>query len=1139
MSAWTRTSPASSRLSVARATLPAGALELASHAAVPVAVDPGFLHLLRVNFFLDPPAVLGYPVEAELLTSPLFRELGDGLYEIDPALRDRLLVSLLTRFGNARLTRVATLLEQYTDHGAPWRALPELEHAQRLTALSIIEPSRATEWLDQAQRVPAGDGQLGREWFVAMRDRLEQQPPVSANLNQELADVLGRARAGTEDGRIAAVHQLGQLGLLPGADVATIARALHELADGTPPPVAAVVRDVLDTLVLLVPAPSVTGDERDATAQHQDEVSLPDLLGIRDVRHPDLRRLRRRRGVRDRLRAPIGVGPGREPVELDLKEPAQEGMGPHGLVVGATGSGKSELLRTIVLGLAATHSPDLLNVVLVDFWSGAVFAPLAGLPHVAAVVTGLGEVPALLDRLAEALTGELVRRQELLRRAGNFVSVRDYEEARTRGDRLAPLPSLLIVCDEFTELLTAKPDFIEVFVQIGRVGRSLGVHLLLASQRLEEGPLRGLDGYLSYRIGLRTFTAHESRMVLGVPDAHDLGRPGDGYLRAGTDPLVRFKAAYVSGPYHAPAPRSWEDVLSAPGRPRRPPTVAEVLVDALAGQGPPAHQIWLPPLTASPSVDALAGPLAVYPARGLTVQDVLLRGALRVPVGLADKPYEQRQDVLWLDLYGGNGHVAVVGGPGSGKSTALRTLITSLALSHTPAEVQVYCLDLGGGQLSTLRGLPHVGGVAGRADSAAIRRTVGEMATLLDNRRRSFPAAGTDMAAYRRRLAVGTVDDPFGDVFLVVDGWDRLRSEYDDLEQALTLIALHGLPCGIHLVAATGRWTDLRSVIRDSFGTRLELRLRDPGDSAISRRAAANVPTARPGHGITSDALHFLIAPPAPVDGDPADLVDRVAAAWAGPPAPRVRMLPAVVPFSAIEDVRDEGRPWALPIGLAEADLRPVTVDFEADPHVLVFGDAGSGKSTFLRLLATTIAARFTPAQARLVIVDYRRSLLDAVPTEHLLSYCGSSTQTSDLQEVAHAMRNRLPGPDVTPEQLRDRSWWRGPECFVLVDDYELVAMSSANPLAPLVDLLPAARDIGLHLILTRRGGGAARAMYEPVIQRLRELAGPGLILSGEPGEGGLLGNVRPSTQPPGRGWLVTQGDGARLVQLALPPDAP
>ncbi|GAA3042342.1 hypothetical protein GCM10020000_21610 [Streptomyces olivoverticillatus] len=279
-------------------------------------------------------------------------------------------------------------------------------------------------------------------------------------------------------------------------------------------------------------------------------LDFADLLGLGDPAAVDVATAWRPRTAAERLRVPIGVGEDGTPVMLDLKEAAQDGMGPHGLCVGATGSGKSELLRTLVLGLAVTHSSETLNFVLADFKGGATFAGMAELPHVAAVITNLADDLTLVDRMRDSITGELQRRQELLRAAGNYANLGDYEKARAAGAPLEPLASLVLVIDEFSELLTAKPDFIDMFIQIGRIGRSLGVHLLLASQRLEEGRLRGLDTYLSYRIGLRTFSAAESRTALGVPDAYHLPSvPGSGYLKFGTDEMTRFKAAYVSADY--------------------------------------------------------------------------------------------------------------------------------------------------------------------------------------------------------------------------------------------------------------------------------------------------------------------------------------------------------------------------------------------------------------------------------------------------------------------------------------------------------------------------------------------------------------------------------------------------------------
>ncbi|MBL7254444.1 type VII secretion protein EccCa [Paractinoplanes lichenicola] len=902
------------------------------------------------------------------------------------------------------------------------------------------------------------------------------------------------------------------------------------------------------------------------------EMGLSDLLGIGDPETFSVAQAWMPRPNRDKLRVPIGVGADGAPVELDLKESAQDGMGPHGLLIGATGSGKSELLRTLVLALATTHSSETLNFVLIDFKGGATFASLDRLPHTAAVITNLADELPLVDRMVDAIDGEMIRRQEVLRKAGNYASLRDYEKARAGGAALPPLPSLLVICDEFSELLSAKPDFIDLFVQIGRLGRSLGVHLLLASQRLEEGRLRGLDTHLSYRVGLRTFSALESRAVLGVPDAYELPRsPGHGYLKFGTEPLLRFKAAYVSGPLpkartraaaggagaepqvlsystrYVPAPKPVKPIEPKPEEIPAGESVLDVTVDRLGGQGPPAHQVWLPPLTQSAALDELLGPVVADSARGLAFANPELHGALQVPIAMVDKPREQLRDVMWLQLAGAAGHVAVVGSTLSGKSTALRSMVCGLALTHTPAEVQVYCLDFGGGALGTLRDLPHVGGVSGRLDTVGVRRTVGEISTLLAEREARFGAMGIDsMASYRRRRANTASqagdNDPFGDVFLVVDGWSTLRKEYEELESVVTDIATRGLSYGIHVVAATSRWMDFRPAIRDLFGSRLELRLGDPSDSTVNRRAAMTVPE-KPGRGIIEHPtdkqkfLHLLtVRPELSTLADTSDLVKEIAANWHGAPAPRVRLLPAVVPYADLDLSRSSG--LRLPIGISEADLQPVEIDFASDPHFLLFGDAECGKSTFLRGVATTITQRFAPEEARIILVDYRRSLMDLPETDHRIGYGIQAQKTLELmQSVAGYMERRLPGPDVTAQQLRERSWWTGPELFVLVDDYDLVVAGPTNPLTPLLEYLPQARDVGLHLILTRRAGGAGRSLYEPIIQRLRELSAPGLVMSGPADEGALVGPVRPTPMPPGRGRLVTRREGVRLIQLAhLPP---
>ncbi|MEV7189914.1 type VII secretion protein EccCa [Kitasatospora sp. NPDC093102] len=901
---------------------------------------------------------------------------------------------------------------------------------------------------------------------------------------------------------------------------------------------------------------------------------LTDLLGIDDANTFDPQSLWATRSPWDKLKVPIGLSHDGTPVELDIKESAQGGMGPHGMLIGATGSGKSELLRTLVLALAVTHNSEVLNFVLVDFKGGATFLGLDQLPHTSAVITNLADELPLVDRMQSALHGEMVRRQELLRRTG-YSSLADYERARASGTVLDPLPTLFVVVDEFSEMLSIRREMMELFVMIGRLGRSLGVHLLLASQRLEEGRIHQLESHLSYRIGLRTFSASESRSVLGVPDAYELPPvPGSGFLKTGTSTLTRFKAAYVSGPYkgstrHRSTPDAaaavrqqiveyGTDRLEDPAEARL--AVAEeretapepeaqsnealmtILLDKLRDAGPAARQVWLPPLTDSPGLDGVLPPVEPHPDHGLSVIDSPERGRLRVPLGLVDLPFEGVRELLVADLAGGAGHVGVVGGPHSGKSTFVRTLILSLALTHTPREVQFYCLDFGGGALSTLGKLPHVGSVAGRREADRVTRTLAELAGLMAMRERLFTEHGIDsMETYRKRRGEAWAqEDPFGDVFLVIDGWYTFRQEFDALEGILGQISNRGLSYGIHIIVASTRWSEIRPWLRDMLGTRFELRLGDPVDSEVNARLAALVPE-QPGRGLTRQGMHFVAAVPR-IDGGVGPegmseasqaLVEQITEEWAGPKAPPVRMLPDVLTADSLPVADGDLR---VPVGLEQQGLNVVCHDFREDAHLLVFGDTESGKTNLLRVVARAIEQRYGPDEARVVLADYRRDLVDSVPEHRRAGYAVSGASLGQVaRDIAEVLKERLPGPDITPEQLARRDWWSGPRYFVLVDDYELVSGSiSDQPLAPLYDLLPQGANIGLHLVIARSSAGANRAMADRVLRSIWDLGSPALMLSCKPDEGAFLGMVKPKLLPLGRVQWITRRRSVHIVQTAL-----
>ncbi|MFI7336927.1 type VII secretion protein EccCa [Streptomyces sp. NPDC050085] len=903
-------------------------------------------------------------------------------------------------------------------------------------------------------------------------------------------------------------------------------------------------------------APYRLGAAARAERPLQEDMELTDLLGIRDLHAAETSELHRPRSAGERMRVPIGVGADGTHIHLDLKESAQGGMGPHGMLIGATGSGKSELLRTLVLALALTHSSETLNFVLTDFKGGATFLDLDRLPHTSAVITNLADEAALVERMKDALHGELIRRQELLRTAGNYSSVREYEEARAKGADLAPLPTLFVVVDEFSELLAAHRDFLDLFVMIGRLGRSLSVHLLLASQRLDEGRIHQLEGHLSYRIALRTFSAMESRGVLGVPDAYELPpQPGSGLLKNDVGALTRFKAAYVSGTYRVARPAVRQAVVAGQVVPFEAgwvpprvlptaepegesgeqeeqtsgPSLLALAVGKLENSGPPAHQVWLAPLGEPPTLDLLLPPPGAPGGTFLTV-----------PVGVIDRPFDQRRDELVADLSGAGGHIGIAGGPQSGKSTLVRTLITALALTHTPRDVQFYCLDFGGGTLTSLAGLPHVGGVTGRLDPERMARTIAEVTGVITHRELLFAERGVEsMADFRRRRAAGEFpDEAHGDVFLVVDGWNTIRQDFMDLAPTFNLIASRGLNFGVHLIVASGRWMEITSALRDQLGTRFELRLGDPVDSMINMRAAATVPGV-PGRGLTAEKLHFLTALPR-TDGDPrADtlaegvsaLVREVAAGWDGPGAPPVRMLPTRLPASELPAADGDLR---VPLGLEDQQLDVFRHDFEEHPHLVVVGDVETGKTNLLAHLADGIRARYGPDEARILLVDYRRGLSEAVSDTHRLGYAtGSALLGQMIEGVARAMKERVPGPDVAPARLKLRDWWSGPRLFILVDDHELVStggMGSPDPFARLHEFLAQADEIGLHVVVARSANGSGRAMMsDQLLRRMVEANTPVLLMSCPPSEGQVVPGTKPRILPAGRGLYITR---RRTVQI-------
>ncbi|WP_081512272.1 type VII secretion protein EccCa [Nocardia donostiensis] len=1129
----------------------------------------------------------GMPVAINLLSAPLVGIEGDP--DAAVALVRAMLAEIVVLHGPDQVAIAAVLSDPDAPHWAWLKWLPHTQHASDTDAIGSSRMVYRTV-AELRAKVLAG---LNRGPFSA-----NSEPALDRKHFVLLVDVGGAANERDISGidgctwlRLgSAEHSLPRaLKFTVGDD-----RTLNEITSrGTRrvgvadamsvPSVTALSRSIspyrLSTVVEAVAAEQASGG-----------TSWEEMIGIADPGdiRVDLQWPRRRDSDRNRLNIPFGHDPAGQIVYLDIKESAEEGMGPHGMCIGATGSGKSEFLRTLVLSAIAQHSPDVLNLLLVDFKGGATFLGFDRLSHVTAVVTNMEEEADLVTRMEDVINGEMARRQRILREAGNFANVADYERAREQGAQLDPLPTLLIVLDEFAELLEQHPGFAKLFVAIGRLGRSLRIHLLLSSQKVPANRMGELEAHLSYRIALRTNQTSDSRDAIGTADAYHLPKkPGAGYLRVGAGDLQRFQAAYVGGPYVPPTQTSSVSAQRArrPGGGYRPPqtftaayipemrpapvveqvrtvepevntegepvTVMETVLQQFTRHGRPAHKMWLPPLNTPPTLDRLVA--SVQP------------GALQVPVAIVDKPRQQRQDVWAVDLSGAGGHMAVIGGPQSGKSTALQTLVMSAALTHTPEQVQFYCLDFSGG-LSGLRGLPHVGSIGATRDGDRIRRTFALINNLLQLRQNLFAELGIDsMRDFRRRRAAPETSaelsargDIYGDVFLVIDGWDvgftPTGPYYDDYFSSVEALAVQGINYGLHLVISSSRWAAIRPAIKDMIQTRLEMRLGDLTDTVFTthRNVVGAIPPDRPGRCVSTDGLHMLTAlPRADGDSNPETLSQGSGAAiaqltdkYAGRRAPEVRLLPHQIELAEILATIPEpttlAEKLALPFGLRESDLGPASIDFNVSPHFLVLGSTGCGKSTVIDAFLTSITTRFTPDQARVVLIDYRRRHMDVVPDEMLIGYLTTSQDVANsLPGFVEKMRSRRAPANVTSQQLKERSWWSGPEIFVVIDDYHMVAQrGQLNPLEPLKEIIVDARDTGLHIIAARNIAQADSALYDSVMGQIKNLNCSGLIMDGTKLDGVLVGDVRATKQPPGRGILAEPLHSRKdLVQAAHLPE--
>lgn len=854
-------------------------------------------------------------------------------------------------------------------------------------------------------------------------------------------------------------------------------------------------------------------------------VSLVGLLGqeMKDSSDAIIDRWRQNDSIHDRtpgaahvkrrtsgkLRALVGQS-SLDAMHLDLRT-----QGPHALVGGTTGSGKSEFLQAWVLGMAAEYSPDRVTFLFVDYKGGSAFADCVELPHCVGLVTDLS--PHLVRRALTSLRAELHHREHLFNRK----KVKDLLELERSGDPESP-PALVLVIDEFAALVGEVPEFVDGVVDIAQRGRSLGIHLIMATQR-PAGVIRdNLRANTNLRVALRMADEADSSDVIGTPEAagFDPSIPGRAVAKTGPGRLEAFQTGYAGGwttdePQRAAIAIS--DLAFGPGtvweepeeqrREEAPPSgpndtaslVAKMIAAAGVAEIPPPRKPWLDDL-----------------GRAYDLAKLRQRSDDQLVLGVTDDPSRQSQYAVYFrpDV---DGNLVVYGTGGSGKSTLLRTLGVAAGITPRGGPVHVYGIDFSAGGLRLLETLPHVGAIIQGDDLERIQRLLVTLRGIVDERIQRYSEARASTIAEYRAIS-GRSEEPR--ILLLIDGMATFRQDYEytgagGVFALFQQLIADGRPVGVHVAVSADRPGSIAPAVAASLQKRVSLRLTDENDYAIIEVPRDVLDASSPPGRAVIDGLATQIAVFGGSDNvaQQAHAVEQLAAAIRAQgrsSAPGVARLAEEIPLDAIVGAL----PGRLVLGVADDDLQPVGI--EPEGVLLVSGPPASGRSTAVEMLARNSAAAL-PSSERYYFGNAKSSI------GSLGLWHGAATTIDAAAALARELLPKASAPAAEGRRL-----------VIVVEAVSDFLSSAADP--ELVQLIKAARRND-HLVIAESETSTLSQSW-PLLVEIKS-ARRGFALQPDPMEGEMLfrttfPRAKRSDFPQGRGYLV-QGGKVRKVQLALP----
>lgn len=876
------------------------------------------------------------------------------------------------------------------------------------------------------------------------------------------------------------------------------------------------------------------------------------------------------------LKTPIGAMSASSKLIFDLND-GDGSHGPHGLLGGMTGSGKSEALKAIILSLAVTHHPYDLNFALIDFKGGAAFNELADLPHTVGIVTDIESNATYAERVIQALGGEIERRKRVLEQARSVFNfsrphIDDYRKLSVRR----PLPRLVIVFDEFAEFKQRNPVESKKLISIARQGRSLGVHLILATQNIQAAVDPEILQNSTFKICLRVADPQDSMQMVGIPDAINLTR-GRAYFDA--DRRILFQSAFSGAAYYEEGMsepesyvRIWKDGRREKlpiQRPRRqysstqPATEAHAVIAKIretAARLNLKHPMAVWP-EALPEKIYLPDVLNDYLTGGWDGQDWRLckkwgdetttRDFVYPYLGMKDLPSKQKQLPLQADTAQG-GNMLIFGSSATGKSTMMRTLAVSLALTNSPSEVNLYILDYGGqASLKILEAFPHVGAIATRIESERTERLIQLIRTEILIRNEKLRNTNVDNWIDYNAIVPDALKLPA--LYLLIDSFGNLRQsfEIEFIDQVSSLLN-GGQSAGLFMIISSSLQSDVPNDLFANINFRLTFLQADsteyfrivghPSDSKLEEDAIKGI---RPGRGMLrgTQPIEFQAALPAYGANDRDQIaaiselgmaMNRVWTERGGRRPAQVLTLPLFVQRPMF---RGGGRPDCLvELGVDFERLDPIGLSLVNDGPAFLIGSSArqSGRTTLMLSWALGLAERYSPDRLKLVLIDFHtRSLVGLRRLPHV-DYIGSR-QAFDtaiealLEETSRREAMIADAYDADPDSFNPAAiLLELPQVVLMIDDYDSFFRKTDGEQQSMVDLIRRSAELGFSFIISCKMGDLPANYIDHFAEQFRK-RGTGILFGGTEGID-EFNNTRPPTGmqsaglPRGRGFIVQRG---------------